>query len=181
MRRLSLLSLLFVVSLLSSGFTNILQKSKEPEIKGIICGTDLFMNVLIDNFPKEAIFSSEAEDAIYEEFNYIDGEYLYKFIFDTKTGKLYIADDSSNAFFTALKPLYQERWDNSDFSYTYKSEKKGNKLMVFTTEYENNLKVDSWVDDINLNKLTNTFIEEGERVVQKCIYFPIPGTLKILD
>ena len=48
------------------------------------------MNVLIDNFPKEAIFSSEAEDAIYEEFDYIDGEYFYKYIFDTKTGKLYI-------------------------------------------------------------------------------------------
>ena len=37
-----------------------------------------------------------------------------------------------------------------------------------------NSKVDNWVDEINLNKLTNTFIEEGERVVQKCIYFPIP-------
>ena len=181
MRRLSLLTILFAVSLLSSGFTNVFQKSKEPEIKGIICGTDLYMNVLIDNFPKEAIFSSEAEDAIYEEFDYIEGEYFYKYIFDAKTGKLYTSDDSSNALLTALKPLYQERWDNTDFSYTYKSEKKGNKLMVFTTEYENNLKVDSWVDDIHLNKLTNTFIYEGEKVVHKCIYFPIPGTLKILD
>ena len=181
MRRLSIFTLLFAASLLSSGFTNIFQKSKEPEIKGIICGTDLYMNVLIDNFTKEAIFSSEAEDAIYEEFNYIDGEYFYKYIFDTKTGKLYTSDDSSNAFVTTLKPLYQERWDNSEFSYTYKSEKKGNKLMVYTTEYEDNSKVDNWVDDINLNKLTNTFIEEGERVVQRCIYFPIPGTLKISE
>ena len=179
MRRLSLLPFLFSVSILSSGFTNILQNSKEPEIKGIICGTDLYMNVLVDNFPNEEIFSSEAEDAIYEEFDYIDGEYFYKYIFDTKTGKLYTSDDSSNAFVTTLKPLYQERWDNSEFSYTYKSEKKGNKLMVYTTEYENNSKVDNWVDDINLKRLTNTFIEEGENITHKCIYFPIPGTLNI--
>ena len=180
MKRLSLVTLLFAFSFLSSGFTNVFQKSNEPEIKGIICGTDLFMNVLIDNFPKEAIFSYEAEDTIYEEFDYIEGEYFYRYIFDTKTGKLYTSDDSSNAYFTALKPLYQERWDNSDYSYTYQSEKKGNNLMVSTTEYENNLKIDSWDDDIDLKKLTNTFIEEGETVVQKCIYFPIPGTVKIL-
>ena len=68
MRRLSLLTFLFAVSILSSGFTNVFQKPKEPEIKGIVCGTDLYMNVLIDNFPREAIFSYEAEDAIYEEF-----------------------------------------------------------------------------------------------------------------
>ena len=43
--------------------------------------------------------------------------------------------------------------------------------MVYTTEYENNSKVDNWVDDINLNKLTNTFIEEGERVVQNVFIF----------
>ena len=51
--------------------------------------------------------------------------------------------------------------------------------MVYTTEYENGLKVDNWEDDINLNKLTNTFIEEGEKIIHKCIYFPIPGALKI--
>ena len=124
MRRLSLLTFLFSVSILSSGFTNIFQKPKEPEIKGIICGTDLFMNVLIDNFPKEAIFSSEAEDAIYDQFYNIDGEYFYKYIFDTKTGKLYTSDDSSNAFVTTLKPLYQERWDNSDFLILINQRKK---------------------------------------------------------
>ena len=180
MKRLSLITLLFAFSFLSSGFTNVFQKSNEPEIKGIICGTDLFMNVLIDNFPKEAIFSYEAEDTIYEEFDYIEGEYFYRFIVDIKTGKLYTSDDSSNAYITALKPLYQDRWDDSDYSYTYQSEKKGNNLMVSTTEYENNLKIDSWDDDIDLKKLTNTFIEDGETVVQKCIYFPIPGTVRIL-
>ena len=81
MKRLSLITLLFAFSFLSSGFTNVFQKSNEPEIKGIICGTDLYMNVLIDNFPKEAIFSYEAEDEIYDEFNNLEGEYFYRFIF----------------------------------------------------------------------------------------------------
>ena len=180
MQRLSLFLLLFVFSFLSSGFTNVFQKSKDPEIKGIICGTDLYMNVLIDNFPKEEIFSNKAEDAIYEEFDYIDGEYFYRYIFDIKTGKLYISDDSSNTYVSALKPLYQEKFSDG-ISYTYKSEKKGNSLKVFVTEYSYGSKVDNWEDDINLKKLTNTFIEDGEEVVQNCIYFPLPGTQKILN
>ena len=68
MRRLSLLTFLFSVSILSSGFTNVFQKPKDGEIKGIVCGTNLFMDVLIGNFPREAIFSYEAEDAIYDQF-----------------------------------------------------------------------------------------------------------------
>ena len=64
--------LFWQVRFLNMGFTNVFQNSKEPEIKGIICGTDLYMEVLIDNFPKEAIFSFEAEDQIYKEFNNIE-------------------------------------------------------------------------------------------------------------
>ena len=181
MRRLSLLTFLFSVSILSSGFTNILQKSKEPEIKGIICGTDLYMNVLIENFPKEAIFSYEAEDKIYDEFNNLEGEYFYRFIFDTKTGKLYTPNkSSSNTLLTVLKPLYQEKFDDN-VSYTYKSERKGNSLKVLTTEYKNSLLVESFEDYISLKKLNNTFFEEGEKVLHKCTYFPIPGTLKISE
>ena len=181
MRRLSLFTLIFAASLLSSGFTKIFQKSKELEIKGIICGTDLYMNVLIENFPKEAIFSYEAEDEIYDEFNNLEGEYFYRFIFDIKTGKLYTPDESSsNKLLTVLKPLYQEKFDDN-VSYTYKSERKGNALKVFTTEYNNRLLVESFEDDISLKKLTNTFFEEGEKVMHKCTYFPIPGTLKISE
>ena len=82
--------------------------------------------------------------------------------------------------FTSLKPLYQEEFDDS-FPYTYKSKRKGNSLKVSTTEYKNDLKVDSWEDDISLKKLTNTFIEDGKEVIHKCTYFTIPGTLKILE
>ena len=181
MRRLSIFTLLFAASLLSSGFTNIFQKSKEPEIKGIICGTDLYMNVLIENFPKEAIFSYEAEDEIYDELYDIEDQYFYRFIFDIKTGKLYTPDESaSNTLLTVLKPLYQEKFDDG-VSYTYKSERKGNSLKVLTTEYKNRLLVESYADDINLKKLNNTFFDEGKKVMHKCIYFPIPGTLKISD
>ena len=45
MRRLLLVPFLFASSFLNMGFTNVFQNSKEPEIKGIICGTDLFMEV----------------------------------------------------------------------------------------------------------------------------------------
>jgi len=181
MRRLSILTILFSVSLLSSGFTNILQKSKEPEIKGIICGSDLFMNVLIDNFPKEEIFSNEATDKIYDEFYNASDEYFYKYIFDTKTGKLYESDESSNALLTVLKPYYQLKTDGINTSWTYKGEIKGNYLKVSINEYENRKLKDSWVDEIHLRKLTNTWIDDGgEKVVERCIYFPIPGTLKIL-
>ena len=117
MRRLSLFTLIFAASLLSSGFTNIFLKSKEPEIKGIVCGTDLYMKVLIENFPKEAIFSYEAEDEIYDEFNNLEGEYFYRFIFDIKTGKLYTPDESSsNKLLKVLKPLYLEKFEKSYFS-----------------------------------------------------------------
>ena len=182
MRRLSLLTIFSAASLLSSGFTNILQKSKEPEIKGIVCGTDLFMNVLIDNFPKEEIFSNEAIDKIYDEFYNASDEYFYKYIFDTKTGKLYESDDSSNTLLTVLKPYYQEEIYDSNITYTYKGEIRGKSLKVSITEYENRKLKNSWVDDIHLKKLTNTYIDDdGEKVVERCIYFPIPGTLKILE
>ena len=181
MRRISILTIFFSVSLLSSAFTNILQNSKEPEVKGIVCGTDLFMNVLIDNFPKEEIFSDEAINKIYDEFSNVPDEYFYKYIFDTKTGKLYESDDSSNTLLTVLKPYYQQKIYNSNTTYTYKGEIRGNSLKVSITEYENRKLINSMVDDIHLKKLTNTYInEEGEKVVERCIYFPIPGTLKIL-
>ena len=171
MRRLLLVPFLFASSFLNMGFTNVFQNSKEPEIKGIICGTDLFMEVLVDNFSKESIFSGEAENQIYDE-------YFYSFIVDINSGKLYTSDDS-NAFYTSLKPLYQEKFDND--TYTYKSEKKGNSLKVLTTYYESGEKKDSWEDDINLKTLINTYIEEGETVTHKCTDFPLPGTVKIAD
>ena len=178
MRRLLLVPFLFASSFLNMGFTNVFQNSKEPEIKGIICGTDLFMEVLVDNFSKESIFSGEAEDQIYNEFNNIDDEYFYSYIVDINSGKLYTSDDS-NAFYTSLKPLYQDKFDNT--SYTYKSEKKGNSLKVLTSMYESGEKKDSWEDDINLKTLINTYIEEGETVTHKCTDFPLPGTVKIAD
>ena len=178
MRRLLLVPFLFAFSFLNMGFTNVFQKSKEPEIKGIICGTDLFMEVLVDNFSKESIFSEEPQDQIYKEFNNIDDEYFYSYIVDINSGKLYTSVDS-NAFYTSLKPLYQDKFD--DMSYTYKTEKKGNSLKVFTSVYEFGKKIDSYEDDINLKTLINTYIEEGETVKHKCTYFPIPGTIKIGD
>ena len=56
-------------------------------------------------------FSGEAETQIYDEFNNIEDEYFYSFIVDINSGKLYTSDDS-NAFYTSLKPLYQEKFDN---------------------------------------------------------------------
>ena len=179
MRRLLFVPFLFAFSFLNMGFTNVFQNSKEPEIKGIICGTDLYMDVLLDNFSKEAIFSYEAEDQIYNEFNNIEDEYFYRFIIDINSGKLYTTSDDSNKFYTSLKPLYQEKFDNQ--TYTYRSEKKGDSIKVFTTVYDNSVKVDYWEDDISLKTLLNKYTFEDEIVTHRCTYFPLPATIKMAD
>ena len=136
------------------------------------------MEVLIDNFQKESFFSGEPQDQIYAEFNNIDDEYFYSYIFDINSGKLYTSVDS-NAFYTSLKPLYQDKFDNT--SYTYESEKKGNSIKVFTTVYDNSVKVDYWEDDISLKTLLNKYTFEDEIVTHRCTYFPLPATIKIAD
>ena len=153
-------------------------KSKEPQIKGIICGTDLFMTVLKDNFSVEDIYTGDPASEVYLEFDYADDEYFYSYIFDINTGKLYSIDDSlSNKFVTYLKPLYQDKYD--DVAYTYKSERKGNSIKVYTNMYETGYDKDSWEDNIHLYKLTNTFFDNGKKIIHNCIYFPLPGTINL--
>ena len=180
MKRISLLSFFFAVSFLNMGFINKFQTSDEPKIKGIICGTELYMNVLKENFPKEEIFSYEAEDQIYDEFDNKDGEYFYRYIFNVKNGMLFEVDEGhSNAFITSLRPLYKEEWSDGSYS-TFQSKKIGNFIEILTDYYDKgHSKIDSYKDKISLSKLTNSFVEEGKEVTHNCIDFPLPGTLDI--
>ena len=172
-------SFLIAISFLSLGFF----KNNDPQIKAIICGTEMYMNVLKENFSKEEIFSYEAEDKIYSEFDYLNDEYFYRYIVDIKTGKLYTVDNSSsNKFVTTLKPLYKESYEEpTPITYIYKSEKKGNSIIIEVKQYENNSVSEGWNDNINLKKLQNTFDEEGEKITHNCMYFPLPGVLNFTN
>ena len=58
---------------------------------------------------------------------------------------------------------------------------KGNSIKVFTTVYDNSVKVDYWEDDINLKTLLNKYTFEDEIVTHRCTDFPLPGTIKFAE
>jgi len=101
MKRLLLLSLLFLGSLLNNGF---IYKS-EPKIKGLICGSELYMQVLRRNFSLDDIYSGEPQNKIALEIENDENEYFYSFYIDIKTGILYKIDqEKSNQFVTYVMP-----------------------------------------------------------------------------
>jgi len=63
-KRLLILSLLFVGSILNNGFIN----RNEPDIKGIICGNELYIKVLRKNFSLGDIYTGEPQEKIALEF-----------------------------------------------------------------------------------------------------------------
>ena len=100
-------------------------------------------------------------------------KYLFIFLlYSVASGQ--IPNPCEDERFIKISEKFVDQMTDIEYQYFLKKQEE-------CTEYENNAKVDNWVDDIHLKKLTNTFIDEGERVVQKCIYFPIPGTLKISE
>ena len=102
MKRLLILSLLFVGSLLNNGFMH----RNEPKIKGLICGSDLYMKVLKNNFSLEDIYTGDPQSKIKLEFEYDEKNYFYSFHIDINTGNLFlIDDDSSNNYVTYMIPL----------------------------------------------------------------------------
>ncbi len=68
LHRLSILIVLFAGSFLNIAFIN----KNEPEIKGLICGNDLYMNVLKNNFSLEDIYTGEPQNKIESEFDSSD-------------------------------------------------------------------------------------------------------------
>ena len=129
----------------------------------------------------EDIYTGEPEDQIYDEFDYAEDMYSYRYIFDSNSGKLYEIYSIGGPV-TTLVPLFEETYGIE--RYKYESEKKGNSLKVKTYYFENGYKItDTWEDDINLTKLTNKWVDgqTGEIYDDKCMYFPIPGEIEVKD
>ena len=178
MKRLSLLSLLFASTLFNSGFWNNINND-EPEIRGIICGSEISMKVLKDNFSVDEIYTGEPEERISEVLD-SDDEYLYTWLLDINTGHLYDLEDS-NEFVTTFSRKYEDYYYWDDSKYVYFVEKKGNKIIVNIHYFEQGLKIEEYTEILNLSKLTNTWTYDGEEGTDKCMYFPFPGIIKIKE
>ena len=175
MKRLSLLTLLFTCTLFNSGFWN----KDETDIKGIICGTEVSMKVLKDNFSIEEIYTGEPQERIEDVLDSED-EYLYTWLIDINTGHLYEVEDS-NEFVTTFYRIYETYYSWDDSKYTYFVERKGNKIIINTYYFEEGLKIDEWTDTLNLSNLTNSYNYEGEKYTEECIFFPFPGIIQIKE
>ena len=255
MNRLLILIVVFAGSFLNIAFIN----RNEPEIKGLICGSDLYMNILKNNFSLEDLYTGEPQNKIESEFEYDENEYFYSFYIDINTGNLFlIDDDSSNNYVTYMNPIgnnsetnqqiidikYMSSIDelistdfygdiNVVFYYTFYSpnlfyliidsygnrallklnssvspqdfmtilddyyvisgfytgdmeikvysKKKGNLIEISEVLYMSsfNLKSTTYKTTLNLSKLISTYMSNGEKVKDKCMYFPLPGIVEI--
>ena len=177
MKRLPLLSLLFTCALFNSGFWNY-SKNDEPEIRGIICGSEISMKVLKDNFSSEEIYTGEPEERILEVLE--DDEYLYTWNVDINNGHVYDLEDS-NEFVTTFSRLYERYYSWDDSKLIYFTEKKGNKIIITKHYFEQGLKLEEHTEILNLSKLTNTWNYYGEEGTDECMYFPFPGIIQIKE
>ena len=85
----------------ANGFIN----RSDPEIKGLICGSKLYMEVLRKNFNLDDIYSGEPQNKIALELKNDEKGYFYYFYIDIKTGLLYQIDkENSNQFLTYVIP-----------------------------------------------------------------------------
>ena len=178
MKRLSLLSLLFTCTLFNSGFWNN-SNNDEPEIRGIICGSEISMKVLKDNFSLEEIYTGEPEERIFEVLDSED-EYLYTCIVDINNGHVYDLEDS-NEFVTTFSRLRERYYSWDDSKILYFTEKKGNQIILTKYYFEEGLKTDEYTEILNLSRLTNSWNIDGEKATDECMFFPFPGIIKITE
>ena len=175
MKRLSLLTLLFSCTLFNSAFWN----KDEVDIKGIICGSEISMKVLKDNFSVEEIYTGDPQEKISDVLD-SDDEYLYTWSLDINTGHIYDLVDS-NEFVTTFSRL-RERYDSWDDSkLVYLTEKKGNRIIITKHQFEQGLKTEEHTEILNLSKLTNSWNYYGEEGTDECMYFPFPGIIQIKE
>ena len=174
MKRLSLLTLLFTCTLFNSGFWN----RDEVDIKGIICGSEISMKVLKDNFSVEEIYTGEPEERILEVLD--DDEYLYTWFVDINNGHVYDLEDS-NEFVTTFSRVRERYYSWDDSKYVYFSERKGNQIILTTHYFEQGLKIDEWTEILNLSRLTHYWNIDGEEATDECMFFPFPGIIKITE
>ena len=175
MRRLSLITLLFTCTLLNTGFWN----KNEPDIKGIICGTEIFMKVLKDNFNIEEIYTGNPQERIDEVLD-SDEEFAYTWNIDINKGHVYKIEDS-NQFVTTFVRLREDYFSWDDSKFVYFTEKKGNKVIITIHYFEQDLKIGEYSEILNLSNLTNTWSYDGENGTDKCMFFPYPGIIQIKE
>ena len=175
MKRLSLLTILFACTLMNAGFWN----KDEPDIKSIICGTEIFMKVLKDNFSLEEIYTGKPEERINEVLN-SDEEFSYWWTVDINKGHVYQVEDS-NEFVSTVSRLNEIYFSWNDSKYIYFSEKKGNQIIITIHYFEKDLKIEENTEILNLSKLTNTWTYEGEIGTDECMLVPFPGIIQIKE
>ena len=101
MKRTLLLSLIFLFSIFSQGFI----KKSDQNIKGVICGSDLSIKILKNNFKLDNIHSGKPQEKIEEELG-MENSNFNEFYIDVKRGDFYDLDkNSSNLYVTYMKPV----------------------------------------------------------------------------
>ena len=197
MKRLLFLSLLFVGSLLNNGFIN----RNEPDIKGIICGSELYMKVLRKNFSLGDIYTGEPQEEIALEFgvhfseehqriydyesekieNYLSWSYI-----DINQLYIYKIDkEASNNFVTYMIPLPNKKYLGEDSYFETSLRRSGNLIILNYNLYELDDIDESWVlkdnhkATLDLSKLTMSYERFDEKVVDNCLFFPLPGIIEV--
>ena len=179
-----------------NGFIN----RSEPNIKGFICGRELYIKVLRKNFSLEDIYTGEAQEKIALEFDlnnmpipqggYITNEenrnVLRWFYFDINGLNLYTIDkENSNAFVTYMI-LTPRKTYFGDRVYAETSFRRRDNLIISNINYyELDDNDESWVlifnneDTFNLSKLTVSYYLDDEKVIDNCLLFPLPGIIEV--
>ena len=188
---------MFVGSLLNNGFIN----RNEPDIKGIICGKELYIKVLRKNFSLGDIYTGEAQEKIALEFDMditkptipgvggslFDGSLaLYWFYFDINgLGYYKIEIEDSNAFVTYVSPQPHKHYIGDYFYGETSFRRRGNLIIMNNNYYERSHLDEPWVLDSSdestwdLSKLTISYEVDDEKVVYNCLFFPLPGIIEV--
>ena len=140
MKRFVILSIFFLVSIFSSGFV----QKNDKNIKGVICGSDLYIKILKNNFKLENIHTGKPQEKIKEELGRENSNFN-EFYIDVKTGDFYDLDrSSSNLYVTYMKPVInipdtykvtiniEDIMTVEDFINTYKNSDLG--IVVYLSE-----------------------------------------------
>ena len=183
MKKISLLILLFSFSFLNMGFINKFKKLDEPEIKGIVCGSEKFMSYLNKNIDPKKIFRNDHQRLydLDDKYGSSDDWIWYYSIFDIKSGQFY-GVYQEDEYLETIQPLFVEEYPAENTKYVYTSEKKNKNTLILNIDSYVNGKLNlSTTEVYNLSKLTSTSVEDGKTYTDKCIYYPIPDDVEIIN
>ena len=165
----------------------------------MICGTELYMNILKNNYRLEDIFSEDPQIELNRDFHdeeeFGDEESMFREIdavtdwmgnhlgwsyIDINTGRKYLVDYKSKIF-TYMKPIITNNGSDGryreDVFTAYKRE--GNKIIWVFDRYEYDDFVVSHEITLYLSNMTMEIpVDNLERT---CMFFPIPGIIQIVN